>query len=124
MKLDVRDRVATLLVAAAMLIYGLWRAGVASGIGPVAVAIAILGFGFVASASAVVPGFAALVRGSRAYLAAASLVGLVALVAGVLTVVNATEDTLLVLSVATLALWTAATLRHRTTVRHPATLAG
>ena len=109
-----RDRIATLLVAMAVLIYGGWLAGVAGGMSAGAVAIVVLALGFLASASAVVPGFAALLRGSRAYLAMASLVGLVALASGILTVVNATEATLAVLVIATLLLWATATLRHMT----------
>ena len=109
---SMRDRVATVLVATATIIFVLWRIGVASGLSTSSVAIAILALGFLASASAVVPGFAALLRGSRRYLAAASALGLVALVAGALTVVNATEDTLAILTIATIVLWAAATVRH------------
>jgi len=49
-----------------------------------ATGIVILGLGFVASATAVVPGFEDLMHGNKAYLAASSLLGLVAFVAGVL----------------------------------------
>ena len=114
MNLTTRDRIATLLVAMAVLVYGGWLAGVAGGMSAGAVAIVVLALGFLASASAVVPGFAALLGGSRAYLAMASLGGLVALASGILTVVNATEATLAVLVIATLLLWATATLRHVT----------
>ena len=72
--------------------------------------------GFVASASAVVPGFAALLAGSRLYLALASLAGLVALVCGAITITQATEQTLAILVVATIGLWAAASVRH--SMRH------
>jgi hypothetical protein len=107
-----RDRVATVLVATAVLIYGLWLTGPLAELSAGSVALLVLGLGFVASASAVVPGFVALLNGSRLYLAIASLGGLVALVCGVLTVVQATESTLVVLVVATIGLWAAATVRH------------
>jgi hypothetical protein len=112
MNLTKRDRIATLLVAIAAAIYGIWLTGVAPGLTASLAAIAILMLGFLASASAVVPGFAALLRGSRAYLAVASLIGLIALASGVITVVNATETTLAVLLTATLVLWSFATIRH------------
>jgi len=117
MNLTTRDRVATLLVATGTLLYLLWRTGLASGLSASSVALAILALGFLASASAVVPGFAALLAGSRGYLAMASVLGLAALVAGALTVFNATEETLAVLWVATLALWAAATIRHEAVAR-------
>ena len=72
--------------------------------------VLVLGVG--ASTSAVVPGFAALLAGSKVYLAAASLAGLVALACGALTVMDATEQTLAVLVVATIGLWAGATVRH------------
>jgi hypothetical protein len=112
MSIPWRDRIATLLVATATLIYGLWLAGSLGGLTAGSVAMLILALGFIASASAVVPGFAALLSGSRAYLALASLGGVVALVCGVLTVAQATEQTLAILVIATIALWAAATFRH------------
>lgn len=114
MNLTTRDRMATLLVAAAALVYGLWRAGSLGGLTAGSVAVIVLALGFLASASAVVPGFAALLAGSRAYLAIASVVGLVALGSGVVTVMNPTEDTLAILVTTTLVLWASATLRHPT----------
>ena len=117
MNITARDRLATILVAASAITYGLWLSGLLGGLTPDAVAVVILALGFLASASAVVPDFAALLRGSRAYLAAASLLGLVALVSGMLTVVNATGETLPVLEAATIVLWAAATARHASTNR-------
>ncbi len=107
-----RDRIATLLVVTATTIYLLWLIGALGGLTASSVAVLVLGLGFMASASAVVPGFAALLSGSRLYLALASLGGLVALASGMLTVAQATEQTLGVLVIATVALWAVATVRH------------
>jgi hypothetical protein len=112
MTIPMRDRIATLLVATATLIYALWFTGFLGGLTADSVALIILALGFVASASAVVPGFAALLGGSKRYLALASLGGLMALVCGAITVTRATEETLAILVVATVGLWAAATLRH------------
>ena len=118
MSISWRDRIATLLVAAATLIYLLWLTGPLEGLTASSIAVLVLALGFIASASAVVPGFAGLLSGSRMYLALASLGGLVALVCGVLTVAQATEQTLAMLVVATIGLWVAATVRHAM-VHHP-----
>ena len=112
MSIPWRDRIATLVVACASLIYLLWAVGALGDVSAGGVAIVVLVLGFVASASAVVPGFAELLAGSRPYLALASLGGLVALVAGILTIINTTDETLVVLVIATVALWAAATIRH------------
>ena len=60
MSIPRRDLIATLLVATATLIYALWLIGPLNGLAAGSVAIVFLALGFVASASAVVPGFAAL----------------------------------------------------------------
>jgi hypothetical protein len=112
MNLPTKDRVATLLVAAATLTYAMWLIGPLGGLTPGSVAVVVLVLGFLASASAVVPGFAALLAGSRAYLAIASVLGVVALASGILTVANATAETLAILVAATLVLWASATVRH------------
>jgi hypothetical protein len=112
MSISMRDRFATLLVASATVVYLLWLTGPLASLTASSVAMIVLALGFIASASAVVPGFAALLSGSRLYLALASLGGLVALVSGVLTVAQATRDTLLLLVTATIVLWAAATTRH------------
>jgi hypothetical protein len=117
MSIPWRDRIATLLVATATLIYLLWLIGSLEGLTASSIALLVLALGFIASASAVVPGFAALLSGSRMYLALASLGGLIALVCGVLTVTQETEQTLAILVVATIGLWVAATVRH-TMVHH------
>ena len=114
-----RDRIATLLVATATLIYVVWLIGPLEGLTASSIAVLVLVLGFIASASAVVPGFAGLLSGSRMYLALASLGGLVALACGVLTVTQATESTLAVLVIATIGLWAAATARHRVVHRTP-----
>ena len=118
MSIPWRDRIATLLVATATLIYLLWLTGPLGGLPASSIAVLVLALGFIASASAVVPGFAALLSGSRLYLALASLGGLVALACGVLTVAQATEHTLGLLVIATIGLWAAATVRH-TVVHRP-----
>ncbi len=117
MSIPRRDLIATASVAIAMLIYGLWLIGPLDGLTVGSVALLVLALGFVASASAVVPGFAALLAGSKVYLAAASIVGLVALACGVLTVLDATELTLAILVLATIGLWAGATFRHATAHR-------
>jgi len=118
MSIPWRDRIATLLVATATLIYVLWLTGPLEGLTASSIAVLVLALGFIASASAVVPGFAALLSGSRLYLALASLGGLLALACGALTVTQATEQTLAILVIATIGLWAAATVRH-TMVPHP-----
>lgn len=112
MSIPWRDRIATLVVASASLVYLLWAVGAFGDVSAGAMAIVVLVLGFVASASAVVPGFAELLAGSRPYLVLASVGGLIALVSGILTIVNTTDETLAVLVVATVALWAAATARH------------
>ena len=107
-----RDRIATLVVASALLVYVLWAVGAIGEVSAGTMSIVVLVLGVVASASAVVPGFAELLAGSRPYLVLASIGGLVALASGVLTIVNSTEETLAVLVIATVALWAAATVRH------------
>jgi hypothetical protein len=124
MSIPMRDRIATVLVAIATLVYVLWFTGYLGGLTPGSVALIILALGFVASASAVVPGFAALLAGSRIYLALASLGGLVALVCGAITVIQATEETLAILVIATLGLWAAATRRHTMRRHAPVAVTG
>ncbi len=114
MRLNWRDWVATLCVAAAVALYGVWLAGAiltgASGVK--VVAGTVLALGVIASAFAVVPGFGQLMEGSKPYLAIASLLGIGALAAGIVTLVNGEEVMLATLVVATIALWAIATVRH------------
>ena len=112
-----RDGIATVLVATTTVIYLLWLAGPLGGLTASTVALLVLALGFIASASAVVPGFAALLAGSKTYLALASVAGLIALACGLLTMLQATELTLAVLVIATIILWAAATVRHSTSHR-------
>jgi hypothetical protein len=114
MHLPKRDIGATGLTAAAGLLYVLWAVGAAppglSGIR--ATGATILVFGFAASASAVVPAFYQLIHGNKMYLAATSLVGLLALGAGVLALLDASELGLGLLIGAMGVLWLIATIHH------------
>lgn len=114
MKLPKRDVVATLLVAVAGLLYGLWLADAAPlGLDSVrAVGLVVLGLGFAASASAVVPGFERLLHGNKVYLGVTTAAGIVALVAGVQMLLTSSERALAVLVVAMGALWLIATVHH------------
>jgi hypothetical protein len=114
-----QDRIATGVVATAVIIYALWLAGPLDWLSASAIAVIVLALGVVASASAVVPGFASLIHGSKLYLVIASVAGLAAFVAGILTVLDATEGTLATLVLVTVGLWVAATIRH--TVTHQRT---
>ncbi|PWI17023.1 hypothetical protein DI272_24800 [Streptomyces sp. Act143] len=124
MRLPRRDIIATALVAAGAVVYLLKAAdAVLPGTGGTRAAAAIiLALGFAASASAVVPGFEELWHGSRVYLVAASLLGVVALVGGVLTLAAARDTALAVLMAATTALWLMATIRHAVLARAAAPL--
>ena len=110
MSLPKRDLIATALVAIAGVLYGLWASGVWSSVR--ATGIVVLALGFVASASAVVPGFEQLLRGNRAYLAVTSLLGLVAFAAGISMLVAASGTALTALVVAMGVLWLIATVHH------------
>ena len=114
MRLSTRDLLATALVGVAVVLYGAWLIGMEM---PwftevSAVALGVLVLGISASMSAVVPGFAELLRGSRSYLAAASVLGLVAFAAGVWAVWAQEPIGLAVLVAATLVLWAMSTWRH------------
>ena len=93
MRITKRDVIATVLVAAAGVLYGLWVAGsAAAGLDSVrATGLVILGLGFAASASAVVPSFDQLLHGNKIYVAVTSIIGLVAFVAGVQMLIAASE---------------------------------
>lgn len=115
MRLNRTDVVATVFVAAAAVLYALWLADVGvPGLRSARVMGAvILGLGWAASASAVVPSFDALIkRGSRVYLAVTSVLGALALAAGILVLVDADEGMLATLAAATGVLWLMATVRH------------
>ncbi len=114
MTLQKRDLVATGLVAAAGVIYLLWLLDtVPTAMSSVRVAGAvILALGFAASATAVVPTFGQLLHGNRVYLAVTSLLGFVALIAGVVMLVGSSQNALTVVMVAMVAMWLIATIHH------------
>ena len=107
MKLQRRDLVATSLVAAAGVIYLLWLLdSVPTAMSGVRVTGSIiLALGFAASATAVVPTFDQLLHGNKVYLAVTSLLGLVALIAGVVMLVESSQTALAVVMVAMIAMW-------------------
>jgi hypothetical protein len=105
-----RDIIATALVAIAGVIYGLWAIGYWTSVR--ATGAVVLAFGFVASASAVVPGFEQLIRGNRAYLVVTSLLGLVAFAAGIVMLLDASGTGLTVMMAAMGVLWLIATIHH------------
>lgn len=117
MSMSWRDRIATLCVAVATSVYVLWLGGLLGEVSAGTIAMLVLGLGFAASASAVVPGFAALLAGSKVYLALASFGGLVAFACGLATVVGVSDSALAVLVISTVALWAAATARHVSVAR-------
>lgn len=114
MPISWRDSIATLLVALGVVIYGAWLLDVGlPGLESVAaVAIGILVLGIVASMSAVVPGFNALMRGSRMYIVGTSILGLIALMAGIVAIANGEAIALAVLALTTVVLWALSTARH------------
>jgi hypothetical protein len=119
MRFAEKDVIATALVAGAVVLYLLW---LADAVPPVlsdlrATGLAILALGFVASAVAVVPGFDTLMHGNKLYLVATSLLGLVALTAGVVMLGSSSEAALAVLVAAMVVLWGVATAHHTQLVR-------
>jgi hypothetical protein len=114
MRLTWRDGLATVFVGVAALMYFLWLAGISvPGLGVRGLGGVVLGLGVAASVTAVVYGVGAgLLQASKFYLVIASLIGLVALIAGVIALVSADEPMLAVLVVATVVLWVMATVRH------------
>lgn len=119
MRIPWRDGIATLFVAAALGLYLAFELdrpvpGFAA-VAPVAIAVLVLGIA--ASASAVVPGFEELLRGSRLYLLVTSALGLVAFGMGLWGVLANREEALLAFVLATLVLWAMSTLRHLTVLR-------
>jgi hypothetical protein len=115
MRLTWRDWVATLCVAAAALMYAVWLSdGEVFGIsGTRALGVAVLLLGLAASVTAVVFGVGeGLLQTSRLYLAVTSLIGLAALVAGIVVLVNESEAMLATLVSCTVGLWLISTVRH------------
>ncbi|MGF1667081.1 MAG: hypothetical protein ACFCVC_12510 [Acidimicrobiia bacterium] len=114
MRIPTRDRIATVLVGLAVVVYVLWATGSAvPGMDSIRVTgLAVLGLRFVASAGAVVPGFDRLMHGNKLYLAATTLLGLVAFVGGVVMLVEASEVALGVVMGAMIVLWMISTIHH------------
>lgn len=114
MNLHKRDAVATGLVAAAGMIYLLWLLdSLPSGMSGVrATGVVILALGFAASATAVVPTFDQLLHGNKVYLAVTSLIGLVALIAGVVMLVGSSHFALAFVMLAMITLWLITTIHH------------
>lgn len=112
MRLSWRDGLATVFVGVGAGLYILWLAGIEVA-GPRVLAAVVLGLGLAASLTAVVYGVGAgLLHASKVYLVVASLIGLAALVAGVMAVVAVNEPMLAVLVATTVALWLMSTVRH------------
>lgn len=114
MSLPRRDIVATVLVAVAVALYALWLLDTTlPGMSRTRVTgLVILALGFAASAAAVVPGFDRLMHGNKAYLAATTLLGLVAFAGGLSMVLWASSAGLGVLVGAMVLLWVVATVHH------------
>jgi hypothetical protein len=111
-RLTWRDGAATILVGVGVALYLIWLSG-SELIGPRVLAATIFGLGLAASVVAVVYGVGAgLLRAPRLYLAVSSLIGLVALVAGIIAITSVNEAMLATLVVTTVVLWLMATIRH------------
>ena len=109
-----RDIVATCAVAAAVVLYLLWLVDAPlPGMSSTRVTgLAILMLGFVASATAVVPSFDQLMHGNKAYLVVTSLLGVAALVAGIVMLWSTSSTALGVLMAALVVLWAISTTHH------------
>jgi len=118
MGLTWRDARTTLLVAAAAVVYVLWLTGGAlQGMSTRALGAVVFGLGWAACTSnsaqmAVVYAVGSHRRVPVAYVVIASLLGFVALAAGVITLVSANEAMLATLVAAMIALWVLSTVRH------------
>jgi len=114
MRIPTRDRIATALVACAVVVYALWATDLTlPGLDSLRVTgLVVLGLGFGASASAVVPGFEELLHGSKLYLVVTSLIGLIASVVGIVMLVGASEVALGMVMAAMVVLWMIATVHH------------
>src|SRR5512141_2172414 len=115
MRLTWRDTLATVFVLAAAVLYLLWLAeievfGMSS---PRAIGAVVMVLGLAASVTAVVYGVGAgLMQAPRIYLAVTSLIGLGALVAGIMAIADANEPMLAALVIGTVVLWVVSTARH------------
>jgi hypothetical protein len=114
MRFPKADIIATVLVAAAGLLYLLWAIdstlpGMSS---TRATGVAVVALGFAASASAVVPMFDQLIHGNKTYLVITSLIGLAAVAAGIQMLITASGTGLTVVMAAITVLWLIATIHH------------
>jgi hypothetical protein len=114
MQLQAKDLRATVCVAGAALFYALWAADASvPGVRTArATGIVVLVFGFVASATAVIPEFERLMRGSKTYLALTGSLGAIAAAAGVHLLISGSGTSLSIVMAATFALWLIATVHH------------
>lgn len=114
MRLPRRDLIATILVAVAVLVWVLWAVDAAApGLGSARLAGAVvLVLGFAASASAVVPGFGRLLHGDKTYLVSTSVIGVVALAGGLMTLISASAWGFGLMIAATVLLWLISTVHH------------
>jgi hypothetical protein len=118
MRLTWRDGMATLFVAAAVVVFALWRSDTAmTEMSTRAMAVVVFALGWLACtsdakrmASVYTPGAADHLP--MGYMVPASLLGLVALVAGIWAIAAASETMLAVLVGAMVILWLMATVRH------------
>ena len=126
MRLTWRDGLATVLVAAAAVLYALWAANalmpgvstrwmtaIAFALGMAACTVNQRELGEVYGASGECP------RSSGLYITLATALGIVMLAAGILAFVLASEALLATLVAAMIGLWLIATARHALTGRHP-----
>jgi hypothetical protein len=120
MSLPRKDLFATGLVGIAVVLYLLWAIDLTlPGMSSTrATAVGVLALGFAASALAVVPDFDQLIRGSRTYLATTSLLGLVALAAGVQVLLSPGGLALSVLIAVMVVLWAISTVHHQLLARN------
>jgi hypothetical protein len=122
MRLTWRDGFATLCVGAAAVLYTVWLSEkeVLGMSGARTVGITVLLLGLAASVIAVVFGVGeGLLRASKVYLAAASVIGLGAVVTGILVLISESEAMLGALVASTAVLWAVSTIRHAIAGRHP-----
>jgi len=126
MRLTWRDGLATLFVAAAATLYALWQTGTAvAGMSTRVLGAVVFGLGWAGCMSdqremASVYGAGGRRHAPMAYVVVASLLGAVALLSGIMTLVSASETMLAILVAATVALWVLATIRHAMTSQgHP-----
>ena len=118
MRLTWRDGVATVSVAAAGGLYALWLTGTGMAgtstrvLGAIVFALGWVGCTSNQAAMAEVFGVGAPRRAPMGYVVMASIIGAVALVAGVITVVTGSEAMLATLVIAMVVLWAMSTVRH------------